>query len=96
MPKKPRCSECGQALPTTSLLAIELAQRRTHAGLSQADLSAHTDWSVSKISRIEQGIIVPSTVDVRAMLALYGVTDAEVVQRLEDAAREERKKMTAP
>ena len=48
------------------------------------------DWSLSKLIRIETGAQRVSVTDLRAMLGLYGVTDARTVDELISAARASR------
>jgi len=53
------------------------------------------DWSVSKIIRIEQGASAITPVDLRALLAIYRVTDKEQVEELVELARGSKKQSWA-
>lgn len=68
-------------------LRIALRQARHRIGMTQHDAANALHWSLSKINRIEQGTFGTSVTDLRAMLALYDITDPVEVQALEDAAR---------
>jgi transcriptional regulator with XRE-family HTH domain len=71
-------------------LIDELRQAREAAGLTQEQVAAEMEWSLSKISRIEAGAAGISAVDLRAMLDLYGVTDGVRVADLAGMARRTR------
>jgi transcriptional regulator with XRE-family HTH domain len=64
-----------------------LRQAREAAGLAQKDAAAALDWSVSKIIRIEQGTIGVTSIDLRALLAVYQITDEKTVDELVELAR---------
>jgi len=49
------------------------------------------EWSVSKIIRIEQGAVAITPIDLRALLAVYEVTDDKRVQDLVDLARRSKR-----
>jgi transcriptional regulator with XRE-family HTH domain len=68
-------------------LRSDLRRARREAGLTQEQVAAEMDWSLSKIIRIENGSVGISTNDLRAVLALYGVTDAEQISSLVELAR---------
>lgn len=68
-------------------LRIELRKAREGAGLTQRDAAKHLEWSLSKLIRIEAGTVSLGVTDLRALLQMYEVTDAELVSELEDAAR---------
>ncbi|GLZ39855.1 helix-turn-helix transcriptional regulator [Actinokineospora sp. NBRC 105648] len=63
---------------------------REQAGMTQPEVAATMDWSVSKLIRIEKAAVGISTNDLKALLAEYGTTDPEVVADLVDVARESR------
>ncbi|WP_051385716.1 helix-turn-helix domain-containing protein [Actinokineospora inagensis] len=63
---------------------------REQAGKTQPEVAATMDWSVSKLIRIEKAAVGVSTTDLRALLAEYGTTDAEVVNDLVEIAKESR------
>ncbi len=67
-------------------LRLALRQAREEVGLTQKETAANLYWSVSKIIRIEQGVVPVAPTDVRALLALYAVTDKEKVDSLVDLA----------
>jgi hypothetical protein len=49
------------------------------------------DWSVSKIIRIETGAVGITPVDLRALLAVYKVTDSKLINELVELARGSRR-----
>lgn len=67
-------------------LAETLRSLRKAAGLSGERLAARCAMSQSKISRIEQGKILPSVVDVQQILTALNVPD-DVARELTDLAR---------
>ncbi|MGV9561790.1 helix-turn-helix domain-containing protein [Streptomyces sp. NPDC003480] len=68
-------------------LRIELRKAREGAGLTQREAADALEWSLSKLIRLEAGTVSLSVTDLRALLQLYHVTDAELVAELEGAAR---------
>jgi transcriptional regulator with XRE-family HTH domain len=64
-----------------------LRRAREAAGLTQREAAQALDWSMSKLVRIEAGSVGVSITDLRAMLALYGIKDAERVNELVEMAR---------
>jgi transcriptional regulator with XRE-family HTH domain len=72
-------------------LRTELKRARTESGLTQRDAAGELDWSPSKLIRIESGSVGITPVDLRALLALYGVTDDATVEPLVQMARASRK-----
>ncbi|MDS0139240.1 MULTISPECIES: helix-turn-helix transcriptional regulator [unclassified Amycolatopsis] len=70
----------------------ELRRLRAAAGLTQKEVSAALEWSMSKVIRIEGGTVGISITDLKALLALYGVEDPSVVETLSEAARAAREK----
>ena len=65
-------------------LRLALRKAREASGFRQDQVAGHMDWSASKLTRIEAGQVSVSTNDLKALLALYGVTDdARVRQMLE-------------
>jgi transcriptional regulator with XRE-family HTH domain len=73
-------------------LAEYLRQEREQAGLSQGQAAQGVAWSVSKLQRIETGVVGISATDTSALLGLYGISDAETVDRLVRLAREARRR----
>ena len=72
-------------------LGAELRRYRELAGLTIDQVAEQLDCSASKISRLETGQTGSSPRDVRDMLALYGVGDAELEELL-TVARETRQR----
>ncbi|GAA3995967.1 MULTISPECIES: helix-turn-helix domain-containing protein [Streptomyces] len=79
--------------PAVERRRVRLALRtfRNEAGLNQPDVAQALSWSPSKVIRIEGGSVGVSVTDLRALLDLYGITESDVRQQLEEAARESRK-----
>lgn len=63
---------------TRRRLRMELRRLREAAGLHQAEVVKHLDWSISKLIRIENGSVGISVTDVRALAAIYGAEPATV------------------
>jgi transcriptional regulator with XRE-family HTH domain len=59
-----------------------LREARIAKGFSQKDVAEVQDWSVSKLLRIEAGAVGVSTTDLRALLEMYEIRDAERVAEL--------------
>jgi transcriptional regulator with XRE-family HTH domain len=72
-------------------LRVALRQARDEAGLTQRAAADTMEWSVSKIIRIEQGAVAITPIDLRALLAVYNVTDEKRVQELVDLARRSKR-----
>lgn len=70
-------------------LRLALVEAREAGDLSQKQVAAEMGWSVSKVSRIEQGTVTVSPSDVRAMFSLFGAT-REIIQEHVDVALEAR------
>jgi transcriptional regulator with XRE-family HTH domain len=84
-------------LPTTDSpaaarrrLRLALRSARELAQLTQADVAERLEWSISKVNRIENGEVTISATDLRALMALLGVTDAETVELFTSWARTAR------
>lgn len=73
-------------------LRTALRKHREESRLTQEQVAAEMDWSLSKLIRIEAGIVSISTNDVKALLQLYGVTDPPQVEELVDMARIARRR----
>jgi transcriptional regulator with XRE-family HTH domain len=71
-------------------LRVALRRAREAAPMTQKMAANALDWSVSKINRLEQGLVHASWPDVLAMLKAYGVTDEERIEELTTLARESR------
>jgi transcriptional regulator with XRE-family HTH domain len=72
-------------------LRASLRQAREAVELTQQAAADALDWSVSKIIRIEQGAVGITPIDLRALLAVYKVTDEKQVAELVELARNSRK-----
>lgn len=68
-------------------LRAALRQARLDAGLTQDQVAAALEWSLSKVVRIENGSVRISTTDLKAMLDQYKVTDPDRVAELTSMAR---------
>jgi transcriptional regulator with XRE-family HTH domain len=73
-------------------LRTALRRRRETAHLTQEQVAQAMDWSLSKLIRIEAGVVSISTNDVKALLALYGVADPLEVSELVEMARIARRR----
>lgn len=73
------------------LLRGNLRQAREAVPLTQQAAADLLDWSVSKIIRIEQGAVGITPIDLRALLAVYNVTDQKLIAELVELARGSRK-----
>lgn len=63
-------------------LKTELRNARKRAGMTQKQVAAAMDWSVSKMLRIEAGIVGISVIDLRALLAYYNIDDEQLASEL--------------
>jgi transcriptional regulator with XRE-family HTH domain len=70
---------------------VQLRGERTQRGVAEA-----LDWSPSKVLRIENGAIGVSPTDLRALLALYGVSNPALVEMLVHMAKESRHSVASP
>lgn len=73
-------------------LRTALRRRREAAQLTQEQVASAMDWSLSKLIRIEAGVVSISTNDVKALLQLYEVTDPLEVGELVEMARIARRR----
>ena len=71
-------------------LRAELRRARSAANLTQEQVATAMDWSLSKIIRIETGAVGVSTNDLKALLRLYGIDDADRTDELVELARVSR------
>jgi transcriptional regulator with XRE-family HTH domain len=67
-------------------LRLAVRQAREAADLTQKEAAARLYWSVSKLIRVEQGLVLISPTDLRGLLSAYGVTDEGRVEELVDLA----------
>jgi transcriptional regulator with XRE-family HTH domain len=79
------------AVPRRRLRA-ELRRARLDAGLTQEQVAAAMDWSLSKLIRIEKGSVGISTNDLRAILQHYKITDEARTTELLSLARSSRER----
>ena len=70
---------------------VQLRGERTQREVAEA-----LDWSPSKVLRIENGAIGVSPTDLRALLALYGVSNPALVEMLVHMAKESRHSVASP
>jgi transcriptional regulator with XRE-family HTH domain len=73
-------------------LRSELRKTRELAKLTQRDVAREMDWSLSKLIRIETGAVSIATNDLRALLALYEITDRSRIDALIEVARASRER----
>ncbi|WP_306213166.1 helix-turn-helix domain-containing protein [Actinoplanes sp. RD1] len=71
-------------------LRRRLRELRERSGLSSQEVARSMDWSGSKLSRIEKGDVTVQPLEVRALLALYRVSDDAEVLTLTGLARRSR------
>jgi transcriptional regulator with XRE-family HTH domain len=73
-------------------LKTELRGARQQAGLTQDQVAAAMEWSLSKVIRIEAGTVGISANDLRALLGLYDEQDPDQVANLLTLARAGRER----
>jgi transcriptional regulator with XRE-family HTH domain len=73
-------------------LTRELRRIRKDAGLTQDQVAAAMEWSLSKLIRIEGGGVSISVSDLRSLLAQYQITDENQVEELVGLARAARQR----
>lgn len=73
-------------------LIAELKRLREAARMTQEEVAERLDWHHTKIFRIETGRTGPHPNDVRVMLDIYGVSDAEQREGLVQLAKDARKR----
>ncbi|MFI5953427.1 helix-turn-helix domain-containing protein [Cryptosporangium sp. NPDC051539] len=73
-------------------LRIQLRRMRENLDLTQRAAADAMDWSLSKLIRIEAGMVNISTNDLRALLGYYGVDDVPEVDDKVEVARVARTK----
>jgi transcriptional regulator with XRE-family HTH domain len=74
-------------VPPRRRLRAELRSSRQESGLTQEQVADAMDWSLSKVIRIEAGSVGISTNDLKALLRLYKISDADRVTDLVTLAR---------
>jgi transcriptional regulator with XRE-family HTH domain len=73
-------------------LRAELRSARQKEGLTQEQVAAEMDWSLSKVIRIEAGSVGISTNDLKALLRLYKILNEEQTADLIALARAGRER----
>ena len=73
-------------------LTRELRRIRKDAGMTQEQVAAEIEWSLSKLIRIEGGGVSISVSDLRSLLALYQIADEGQVEELVALARAARQR----
>lgn len=71
-------------------VGTRLRALRDHAKLSAGEVADDMEWSVSKLTRIEKGEVSIQPLEVRALLARYGVSDESTVADLTRLSRVSR------
>lgn len=71
----------GAGAPQRRLLTT-LRTERENQGLSQSQVAQALGWAVAKVARIEQGRSNVSLQDLRALLALYRISEHAQIERL--------------
>jgi transcriptional regulator with XRE-family HTH domain len=66
--------------PAIDGVAHQLQGYREAAGLTQRAMATRFDWSISKVTRTENGEIPPSVVDAEVFLLAYGVGDKALIE----------------
>lgn len=72
-------------------LKVALRHERGMKNLTRDEAARRLDWSLSKLVRIESGHQGISVTDLRALLDLYGVADADKIQDYAELARWSRR-----
>ncbi|GLW90495.1 helix-turn-helix domain-containing protein [Actinokineospora globicatena] len=73
-------------------LAEYLCAAREAAGMNQGAAAKALAWSVSKLNRVETAGVGIQMTDAKALLDLYGVTDADTVERVLTTAKRARRR----
>ncbi|NUR73359.1 MAG: helix-turn-helix domain-containing protein [Hamadaea sp.] len=83
-----------QGSPAVARHRLRLALRKAREAkeLTQGEVAASLDWSLSKLQRIEGGENSVSPTDTRALLQVLGVTDPATVDGLVNESRLARKR----
>jgi transcriptional regulator with XRE-family HTH domain len=71
-------------------LRTELRKARLAVGYTLEQVARSMEWSLSKVIRIESGAVGVSANDLRALLALYGVSSRAKAEELLELARSSR------
>jgi transcriptional regulator with XRE-family HTH domain len=73
-------------------LRLAIRNAREAKRLTQGEVAEELEWSLSKVSRIENGEVSVSGTDLRALLALFEITDSAEVDELTRYGRAARKR----
>ncbi|GAA0955677.1 transcriptional regulator [Virgisporangium aurantiacum] len=73
-------------------LRLALRRLRESLGLTQADVSGHLRWSLSKVNRMETGEVTISAGDLEAILAFFGISDGKKAAQLAQHCRLARRR----
>jgi DNA-binding XRE family transcriptional regulator len=74
----------------TTPLSRALRQLRERAELTQEEVARQTEWSQSKVIRIETGDVGVSATDAMALLRVYGVRSPRTRDNILNMVREDR------
>jgi transcriptional regulator with XRE-family HTH domain len=69
-----------------------LRRAREAKNLTQQQVADALEWSLSKVTRIENGDVTISNTDLRALLELVDITDDDTITRFADDARASRRR----
>jgi transcriptional regulator with XRE-family HTH domain len=75
-------------------LRARLRQARNERELTQSKVADAMDWSLSKLIRIESGLVGISSSDLKVLLQHYGIDDPAQVDEFLDLARASRREQT--
>lgn len=83
--------------PTTLRRRLRTKLRKTREARNETldDVRKEMEWSISKLVRIENGVVNISLNDLRILLAHYGVTDATEIEGMLELARLSRQRIWA-
>lgn len=71
-------------------LRLALRKAREASRLTQGEVAEALEWSISKVNRIENGEVTISATDLRALIALFGITDLDAIADMTRDARTAR------
>lgn len=80
--------------PSVGRLRLRSALRRAResADLTQEQVAAAMEWSLSKVIRIEAGSVSVSLNDLKALIGLYDITAPDEIEELKELARSARRR----
>jgi transcriptional regulator with XRE-family HTH domain len=73
-------------------LRLALRHLREESQLTQGEVAKNLEWSLSKVNRIEIGDVTVSNTDLRALLALFHVSDDARIETLAEHCRAARRR----